>query len=67
MRLLAGLSELGWIEGRNVVFEHRFPDSPERVPARSQRSWSPSGWRSSWWRQSGDPKCSTAPETGDEQ
>jgi hypothetical protein len=31
--LEAGLSELGWIEGRSVVFEHRFPDSPERVPA----------------------------------
>jgi hypothetical protein len=31
--LEAGLSELGWIEGRRVVFEHRFPDSPERVPA----------------------------------
>ena len=28
-----GLSELGWIEGRNVTFEHRFPDSPERIPA----------------------------------
>jgi hypothetical protein len=47
--LEAGLSELEWIEGRNVVFEHRFPDSPERVPLRSQRSWSPSGRRSSWW------------------
>ena len=31
--LETGLSELGWIEGRSVVFEHRFPDSPERVPA----------------------------------
>jgi len=31
--LEGGLSELGWIDGQNVTFEHRFPDSPERVPA----------------------------------
>jgi putative ABC transport system substrate-binding protein len=31
--LEAGVAEFGWIEGRTVRFEHRFPDSPERIPA----------------------------------
>jgi ABC transporter substrate binding protein len=33
MALEAGVAEFGWVEGRTVRFEHRFPDSPERVPA----------------------------------
>ncbi len=29
-----GLADLGWVEGRNVVFEYRFADAkPERLPA----------------------------------
>jgi putative tryptophan/tyrosine transport system substrate-binding protein len=27
------LRELGWIEGRNIVYEHRFPNDPSEAPA----------------------------------
>jgi putative ABC transport system substrate-binding protein len=30
--LEAGLKDLGWIAGQNLVFEHRFPDTPADFP-----------------------------------
>jgi ABC-type uncharacterized transport system substrate-binding protein len=30
--LESGLRELGWVAGQNIVFEHRFPDSPDDFP-----------------------------------
>jgi putative ABC transport system substrate-binding protein len=36
-QLLLGLNELGWVEGRNLVFERRYADSqPARLPAFAQ-------------------------------
>jgi len=30
--LEAGLKDLGWLQGQNIVFEHRFPNGPEDFP-----------------------------------
>jgi putative ABC transport system substrate-binding protein len=32
------LRELGWIEGHNIVFEHRCPDSPADMPALAEEA-----------------------------
>lgn len=32
------LRELGWSEGRNIVFEHRFPNTPSELPALAEKA-----------------------------